>query len=248
MIEAGVPGVASVGLSGLTRGALVALDNGLPFGELRFSYNPTEVATSKAATWHRPTTNSAESATSPEFTGAQPQTVDMELFFDAWSDPAGDVSTEVNKLLSWTRPTPASRSRRLPSPPVVTFRWGTSRALADFKGYVKSVNARYTMFRLDGTPIRATCKVTLEEVPSEPAGQNPTSGSLDSRRGRVLGDGDSLASVAYQEYGEAALWRALAQFNGIDDPFGVASGTRLLVPSIAEARRLATRPGARPGS
>lgn len=227
------------GMGGLTKASLVAHDNDVPFDELGFAYNPTAVTTSKTATWRRPTTNSAQSTTSPEFTGSQPQSVSMDVFFDAWSDPDGDVSAQVNKLLSWTKPTDASRSRKVPSPPVVSFRWGASRALADFRGFLKSVSARYTMFRPDGTPVRATCSITLEEVPSEPAGQNPTSGSLQSRRSRLLGDGDSLASVAFQEYGSAALWRALAAFNRIDDPMTVGSGTTVLVPSLAEAKRLA---------
>lgn len=225
------------GLGALEKAAILATDGGAPIGRLEFSYNPTQVQTSKTASWRRPTTRGAESTTPPEFTGSEPQKVDMEIFFDAWSDPMGDVSGDVNKLIGWTRPTLMSRNRHKPSPPVLVFQWGASRALADFRGYLKSVNATYTMFRIDGSPIRATCKISLEEWPADVPQQNPTSGSLDSRRSRVLGDGDSLASLAFQEYGDAALWRGLAAFNGIDDPFRVPTGTHLLVPSLPEARR-----------
>ena len=232
------------GIGALIKATIIATDNGLPLDALVFTYNPTQVQTSKTASWRRPTTRGAESTTAPEFTGSGPQTVEMELFFDAWNDPVGDVSGSVNKLLGWTRPTEISlHVRKKPSPPVLTFQWGASRALADFRGYLKSVNATYTMFRIDGSPIRATCKVTLEEIPSEAAGTNPTSGSPDSRRSRILSDGDSLASVAFREYGDAALWRGLAAFNGIDDPFRVPVGSRLLVPSLAEARRLSSPGG-----
>jgi nucleoid-associated protein YgaU len=234
-------GGMSVELGGGTKACLVAFDNGVPIDRLTFLYNPTEVSTSKTASWTRPTTKSAESTTGPEFTGSQPQVVEMELFFDAWNDPAGDVSGHVNRLLSWTKPSAASRARHLPNPPLISFEWGMSKALADFRGYLKSVTARYTMFNAGGAPIRATCKIRLEEVPSEPAGQNPTSGSPGSRRSRELKDGDSLASVAFQEYGEAALWRGLAIFNEIDDPFAVRSGAQVLVPPFAEAKRLAAR-------
>ena len=231
------------GIGALLKAVLVATDNGLPVGMLPFMYNPTQVQTSKTATWRRPTTRGAQSATTPEFTGSDPQSVQMELFFDAWNDPAGDVSHLVNMLLDWTRPTTMSRARQRPSPPVLMFQWGASRALADFRGYLKSVSATYTMFRIDGSPIRATCRISLEEVPSEAGPQNPTSGSPDSRRSRLLGEGDSLASIAYREYGDAAMWRGLAAFNEIDDPFAVSAGTRLLVPSLTEARRLSARDG-----
>ena len=46
--------------------------------------------------------------------------------------------------------------------------------------------------------------------------------------------GDSLASVAYAEYGDATLWRPLARFNSIDDPLRIPDGTTILVPSAAE--------------
>ena len=42
--------------------------------------------------------------------------------------------------------------------------------------------------------------------------------------------GDSLASVAYAEYGDPTAWRAVARFNGIDDPLRCRPGTRLLLP------------------
>ena len=48
-------------------------------------------------------------------------------------------------------------------------------------------------------------------------------------------EGDSLASVAFHEYGNPTMWRALAEANGIDDPLRVRPGTRLLVPRPDEA-------------
>jgi nucleoid-associated protein YgaU len=46
--------------------------------------------------------------------------------------------------------------------------------------------------------------------------------------------GDSLASVAYAEYGDPAEWRRLADYNGIDDPLRVRAGTVLLLPAAAD--------------
>jgi nucleoid-associated protein YgaU len=42
--------------------------------------------------------------------------------------------------------------------------------------------------------------------------------------------GDSLASIAYLEYGDPNGWRRLADANGIDDPLRVRDGTVLHVP------------------
>ena len=146
-------------------------------------------------------------------------------------------------LFEWTKPTPQSIQRRLPRPPVLGFEWGSNRVLTDLQVFLKTVNAKYVLFKPDGTPIRASATITLEEVPEEQPRQNPTSGSRESRRTRLLGEGDSLHSVAWHEYGDAGLWRGLAAFNDIDDPLRVAAGTRILVPTIDEARRLASREG-----
>lgn len=47
-------------------------------------------------------------------------------------------------------------------------------------------------------------------------------------------DGDSLASIAYQEYGSSAFWRPLAIYNGIDDPMVLMRGQDLLLPAVQD--------------
>ena len=64
------------------------------------------------------------------------------------------------------------------------------------------MSAKYTLFRADGVPLRATATISLEEIPAPEEGQNPTSGSLNSRRSHLVGDGDTLHSIAYDEYVE----------------------------------------------
>jgi nucleoid-associated protein YgaU len=135
-----------------------------------------------------------------------------------------------------------SIARSLPQPPLLRFIWGPNPVLQAFQGYLKSVQAKYTMFRRDGTPVRATATISLEEVTPEAAGQNPTSGAREGRSAHVLAEGESLASIAYREYGLASLWRGLAVFNGIDDPMRLVPGIELLLPTQAEAARLSDSP------
>jgi nucleoid-associated protein YgaU len=203
--------------------------------ELKFRFNPKEYSISKSATWNRPTNKSAKSSTKPEFGGVLPQSVTMELFFDDWENPDADLVEDIQKLMGWLKPSDQSLDKKKPQPQILKFQWGSNQSLSQFKGFLKSVSVKYTMFKPDGKPIRATANITLEEVPDEPKKPNPTSGSLASRRTRVLRAGDSLQSIAYDEYGDPNLWRALAVFNGIDDPLRMAPGARLLVPSPDEA-------------
>jgi hypothetical protein len=214
--------------------------------ELKFRFNPKEYSVSKSATWTRPTNKAARHSTAPEFGGVQPQTVQMELFFDDW-DEHGNLVRDIETLLGWLKPTERSIDKKKPQPQALKFRWGGQQPLAEFRGFLKSVGAKYTMFKSDGTPVRATANITLEEIPADPKKTNPTSGALAGRRSHVMAAGDSLHSVAFREYDDPALWRGLAAFNGIDDPLRVAPGTRLLIPTADEAAALAAPPPAPTG-
>jgi len=229
-----------VNMAALERARLVAYSDKecrAQFSTLVCEFNPADLKTSRAATWR---TADAKTDRRPDYISSGPQKAELSIFLDEWSNPAGDVSKTVNKLISWTKPTRESTSDKdRPIPPIVEFQWGRSQALANVKWCIDSVSAEYTMFRADGTPIRATCRIALTAFSdSKKTAQNPTSGSQESRRSRVLAEGDSLAALAFREYGEATFWRALALFNGIDDPLDVPSGTRILVPSMTEARRM----------
>ncbi|HKF75339.1 MAG TPA: peptidase M23 [Candidatus Dormibacteraeota bacterium] len=215
--------------------ATLAAEDG---SRLEFRFNPKEYSISKSATWNRPTSKSAKHATAPEFGGVQPQTVQMELFFDDW-EGSGDLVKDIETLLGWLKPTDKSiNQKKKPQPLALQFRWGGQQPLAEFKGFLKSVSAKYTMFRSDGTPVRATAQISLEEIPTDPPKTNPTSGAIAGRRSHVMAAGDSLHSVAFREYDDPALWRGLAAVNGIDDPLRVAPGTRLLIPTADEAGAL----------
>ena len=61
--------------------------------------------------------------------------------------------------------------------------------------------------------------------------------SFDGRA--LLGHpGDTLASIAFQEYKDPNKWRALAESNNIDDPMRLKEGTVLIVPGRREAEAL----------
>jgi nucleoid-associated protein YgaU len=205
--------------------------------ELKFRFNPREYSISKSADWTRPTSKGAKPAAKPEFQGTKPRVVSMELMFDDWEGKGGLVQ-DIETLLNWMTPSKDSLSHNQPEPMVLQFQWGAQQPLARFKGFLKSVNAKFTLFKPDGTPIRAMANIQMEEIPQDPPGTNPTSGSLAARRSHVVVNGESLHSVAFAEYGNPGLWRGLAAFNEIDDPLRVYPGTSLLLPTAEEAAAL----------
>jgi nucleoid-associated protein YgaU len=151
----------------------------------------------------------------------------VEAFFD--SSEKGDVKAQVEELLELAVPHKKTEKDK-PSPPFVSFGWGTTTYIEE--AVIKSVSAKYTRFRPDGMPIRATATITLEELRPVDKKQNPTSGSFDIEVERMVLPGDTLPLIAYEELGSSDLWRVVADANGIDDPFRLRVGTSLVIPGL----------------
>jgi hypothetical protein len=219
-----------------------AILTGTDHAEVRCQFNPTSVRVSKHSSWSGHPARAAKQNPKQQFVGTGPKVLSARLLFDDW-DVLGETGSKVphaiDQLLNWTNATQNYR-KIAPEPPQVTFAWGNGGIV--FTGFLHSVQVNYTMFDFDGTPLRATADIVLQEVTKDPEGTNPTSGGIIGRRSAVLADCDSLAAIAYREYGDAALWRGIALANGIEDPARVPVGTRLLVPPAAQAAQL-TRGG-----
>lgn len=203
-------------------------------------FNPSTVQIQKSAQWNTPHTTGSRSQPRPQFVGTGPSVLTVDLLFDSF-DTTGrtartPVKAAVEQLMGWTTPSAPSQATTTPEPATVTFTWGCGLV---FTGFIKALSATYTLFSSAGEPQRATVHLQMQSIPQEPAATNPTSGGVAGRAGAVLSDADSLASIAYREYGDAALWRAVALANGIDDPGRVPPGTRVLLPPRTQALALA---------
>ena len=201
---------------------------GAEIGKIDFQFNPKELSLSKSAKWARETGKGNKKSGPPQYQGPQPSKLSLEMFFDASDTQDDSVVRRVEKLFACCVPTASSHDKKKGSPPWVLFRWG---GLTGFLSYISSVTAKYTVFTSSGLPIRAVCTVQLDELAGETPGQNPTSGGLVPRRVHLLIDGDTLPGIAYQEYGDASMWRAVARANDIDDPLRLRAGRALLLPA-----------------
>lgn len=205
-------------------------------GKLEFKFNPTEYSVKKSSGWNAPKRNMyGDAGAKPEYTGSQPQTVSMQIFFDDWEDAVGDVSKQVELLFRWCTPSKISSVSEQQQPPELRFIWGSNVQLASRTFYLESVSAKYTMFGRTGNPLRASADISLKEMPGDDPPQNPTSGSIHARGTHLISEGDTLQSIAYAEYGHPNLWRGLAIFNNIDDALRLPLGSRILLPSAEEA-------------
>ncbi len=194
--------------------------------EHTFEFNPKDYSITRAAEWAAPTNKKGSVA--PEYVGPRASSVTIEMFLDESDKEDGDISKVVGKLIGYVNPEPKSSQKQKPSAPHVQFIWGTS---IEFKGYLEQVAVKYTLFRQNGNPIRGTATLTLKEIVSTPGRQNPTSGGVPGNRAHRVVAGDTLASIAYAEYGNANQWRVLGDANpDVDDPMRLRPGTSLLIP------------------
>ncbi|WP_173922826.1 LysM peptidoglycan-binding domain-containing protein [Agromyces sp. Marseille-P2726] len=209
---------------------------------IEFQLNPKEVTIAKSAKWESKNQKKSASAPPATYQGPEPQKLSVEMYFDETRQRDGSVVKRVEALFQACTPTTSSKDGNKPSAPWVKFKWGV---LTGFVGYIKSVSAKYTLFSPNGTPLRAVCTVALEELANEPKKQNPTSGGLQPRHAHTIREGDSLAAIAYREYGDPAYWRTLAEVNGIDDPLRLRPGRIVLIPTLEELSNADDRENAR---
>jgi hypothetical protein len=223
-----------------------AVLTGTDGSELECQFNPSTLQITKTSHWNAQPTRGSSTTPRPQFVGTGPGVLTARLLFDDFDYLGGGnatVPSAVATLLGWTCVPAQSYQMDTPQPPIVTFRWGSG---INFAGFLQQVQVEYTMFSADqGTPLRAIATISLHSVPADLPGTNPTSGGISGRRSALLQDCDGLAAIAHREYGDPALWRGIAIANGVEDPARIPVGTRLLVPTRAQAAEL-SRTGGEP--
>ncbi len=198
-------------------------------GEIvRCMFNPHEYTLSKQNRWVRGETK-GKNIPRLKFSQGGAQTLKLQLFFDTYAEGT-DVREYTDPLwdmmmVNADKVNPRSNKSE---PPAVQFRWG---GLA-FDAVITAISQKFTLFLKDGTPVRTTVDITLEQLSDDRdfARQNPTSGSEASPRTHVVQAGERLDLIAYQEYGDAGRWRLIARANGLTNPLRLRPGQRLVIP------------------
>ncbi|MBP6472616.1 MAG: LysM peptidoglycan-binding domain-containing protein [Chloroflexi bacterium] len=188
-------------------------------------FNPFEYSVSKSNTYEEKSRNRS-STPQIEFKKSGAQTLKLNLLFDTY-EADEDVSQTTNKLWKFMEPKPAQGNQKT-TPPEVAFEWGVFR----FVAVITQMTQKFTLFKNDGTPVRATVDVTFtqhKDVNDYP-NQNPTSGGGPIRRVWSVVVGDRLDTIATAVYGDATKWRQIADYNHITNPLAIRPGTRLTIP------------------
>jgi hypothetical protein len=159
------------------------------------------------------------------FVNGDADTLSMELFFDTYTNMGGsDVRKETVKIARLLDIDP-----ELHAPPPVHFVWGDLR----FRAVIERLTQRFTMFREDGVPVRATVNVTFKEYKTidDQLNEKPNQSS-DWTKLRVIAERDRLCLIAAIEYGDSSVWREIAEANDIDNPRVLRVGDEIALPPL----------------
>ncbi len=191
-------------------------------------FNPTEYAFAKSNQWE-PVKILGDNVPLPKFVSGGAMTLRMTLFFDT-TEQGTDVRQHTEKLLKLMQVDPKLRNNKSKKgrPPRCMFSWGR---VWGFKAIISEMSQRFTYFKDDGTPLRATVDVTFTQVESQGTypPQNPTTEGEPGQRTRIVRPGDRLDWLAYEEYGDPTLWRLIAEANDLDNPLELIPGQRLII-------------------
>ena len=175
----------------------------------------------------------------------------MELFFDTYEthEDVRQYTTPIVRLLD--------RQPQTQAPPVLLFSFGRMQ----FRCVLVDAAQRYTMFARDGTPVRSTMSVRLQEYvdiqvqvrqgiffgsPTVSAAANAALAGAQRAVNPVLAGsatvhvtvrGDTLSGIAAAYLGDPSLWRRIAEANEIDDPLAILPGVSLVIPSAGPTGR-----------
>jgi hypothetical protein len=147
----------------------------------------------------------------------------LELFLDR-IDQNQDVEENLEQLRRFV-----TIDSGLHAPPVVEFAWGKFR----FTGVITSLRQKMTLFSEDGRTLRARLTLSFRSYKSaEVQLRELKLSSPDRSHVRVLREGETLAHIAYEVYGDPRMWRPIALANAIERPRFVAPGTPLRIPAL----------------
>lgn len=213
--------------SNLVKAIFVELDDEgnpkIPTGVTPILFNPSKISTQRGVK------RAEQPKVGPEQPTDQPlyresSSLSMELFFDT-SDEKVPVTVLTDRIEALMVAEGATHKF-----PTCMFFWG---AFMSFKGHLVGANTSYTMFLPTGIPVRATMSVTFKETNRFGLRRSDPLQSADRTKVRRVVQGDSLWSIAAEEYGDPTKWRPIAAANDIENPRSLRPGIDLDVPALA---------------
>lgn len=170
---------------------------------------------------------------SPEFNRVADEDLSFELVFDATGaipTPTGQSYTNgVADILDQFITLVATVNGTIHSPNYLIVGWATLL----FQCVLSSLKIDYTLFKPDGTPLRAKVSVGFKSYASESAiAKGAAKGSPDLSHIITITAGDTLPALCHRVYGNSGYYAEVARINGLLSFRDLAPGATLLFPPL----------------
>lgn len=192
-------------------------------------FNPNQISMSKSVNW-RLVPTAERDVPAAQFTYGEPTALTMDLFFDTF-EAGTDVRTYTQKIVALTT---IEQHGNIHRPPICQLSWGQFGVF--FQGVMSNLSQRFTVFKSDGTPLRATLGCSFQEWRSdEEEARRLKKESVDVAKTHTVQRGERLSMIAAAHYHDPTLWRPIAEANGIDNPRLLQPGQVLSIPALRPA-------------
>ena len=102
-----------------------------------------------------------------------------------------------------------------------------------FKGQIKKMDVKYTLFSNSGVPLRASVELTFTGFRcSEEERKKFHKQSPDMSRLITVKEGETLPYLCHKIYGDSLLVRQVARFNNLNSFRNIPAGTEILFPPL----------------
>lgn len=214
--------------SNLAKALIINLDSG---ERIECLFNPNAYTYTKENEWVHGA-GAGQNMPQLEFSRGRPALLQMQLFFDTYAKGTDvrSAHTEAIWNLMLVDPSLKDAKTQKSRPPRVRFQWGQSWT---FDAVITAITQRFTLFLGNGTPVRATLDITFQQSkdPAALPAQNPTSGGVGGERAWTVSAGDTLAWIAFKEYGDSTKWRLIAEANRLTNVRRLTPGKVLVLPN-----------------
>jgi phage tail protein X len=177
---------------------------------------------------------------SPDFNRITSDQVSLQLVFDGTGVVPGPTpgvpafaADGVAKQVDAFRALVFDYDGKIHSPRFLQLVWGTLL----FRCRLLELSVAYTLFKPDGTPLRARADAAFVGYTDEvELARMARKSSPDLTHVRTVREGDTLPLLCWEVYGSSAWYPRVARANGLAGFRELPAGTRLVFPPLRDGR------------
>ncbi len=168
----------------------------------------------------------------PPFNRTPPEELQFEFLFDGTGVVPG--SKDIQAGIEEFKKTVYKIEGDIHRPNFLKLIWGD----LSFNCVLKELKIDFTLFKPDGTPLRAMVNATFMQVVDEKRrsaeqGKN----SPDLTHIRYVKEGDTLPYMSYKIYGDASYYIQVAKYNGLKNFRNIRPNMKIVFPPIDKTAR-----------